>query len=227
MLSPSPATVATGHGGERGSRRGNARGFRRAERAGAADPPARAADGQPRRRRAGAAGLAQGARASRLSGAGAACRDAQPALRAAVGRAQRSARRAALVPQQDPGPRRRAGPPPRRNHRRHRPARSRGLPRRCDRDRGGDPGRRRDAGCRAAAGALPALFAGDFLEGLEIDRSPLFGGWLTAQRRRFRGCHAALLEQLVRRSAGDEVFPPSREVAGARAVRPRVCTRRC
>ena len=24
-----------------------------------------------------------------------------------------------------------------------------------------------------------------------IDRSPLFNGWLTAQRRRFRGCHAA------------------------------------
>ena len=39
--------------------------------------------------------------------------------------------------------------------------------------------------------ALSALFDGDFLEGLEIDRSPVFNGWLTAQRRRFRGCHAA------------------------------------
>ena len=35
---------------------------------------------------------------------------------------------------------------------------------------------------------LAALFAGDFLDGLEIDRSPAFNGWLTAQRRRFRGC---------------------------------------
>ncbi len=45
--------------------------------------------------------------------------------------------------------------------------------------------------------ALAQLFGGEFLEGLEIDRNPLFGGWLTAQRRRFRGCHAALLEHLV------------------------------
>lgn len=41
------------------------------------------------------------------------------------------------------------------------------------------------------------LFAGDFLDGLEIDRSPQFGAWLVAQRRRFRGCHAALLEHLA------------------------------
>ena len=45
---------------------------------------------------------------------------------------------------------------------------------------------------------LAALFAGDFLEGLEIERSPGFNNWLTAQRRRFRGYHAALLEHLVR-----------------------------
>jgi DNA-binding SARP family transcriptional activator/tetratricopeptide (TPR) repeat protein len=44
--------------------------------------------------------------------------------------------------------------------------------------------------------ALSALFAGDFLEGLEIDRNPLFNSWLTGQRRRFRGCHVALLEHL-------------------------------
>ena len=44
---------------------------------------------------------------------------------------------------------------------------------------------------------LAALFAGDFLQGLEIDRNPAFNGWITAQRRRFRGYHAALLEQLV------------------------------
>jgi TolB-like protein/DNA-binding SARP family transcriptional activator/Tfp pilus assembly protein PilF len=54
--------------------------------------------------------------------------------------------------------------------------------------------------------ALAALFAGDFLEGLEIDRSPAFNGWLTAQRRRFRGCHAALLEHLVKRAPDDEVL---------------------
>src|SRR5690606_28719881 len=46
--------------------------------------------------------------------------------------------------------------------------------------------------------ALSQLFAGDFLEGLEIDRAPAFNAWLTAQRRRFRAFHAALLEHLAR-----------------------------
>lgn len=54
--------------------------------------------------------------------------------------------------------------------------------------------------------ALSRLFNGDFLEGLEIDRSPVFNGWLTAQRRRFRGCQAALLEHLVKSVHDDEVF---------------------
>jgi DNA-binding SARP family transcriptional activator/tetratricopeptide (TPR) repeat protein len=45
--------------------------------------------------------------------------------------------------------------------------------------------------------SLSKRFAGDFLEGLEIDRSPNFGAWLTAQRRRFTSCHVAILEQLV------------------------------
>ena len=54
--------------------------------------------------------------------------------------------------------------------------------------------------------ALAALFAGDFLEGLEIARSPVFNGWLTAQRRRFRGCHAALLEHLARTVPDEEAF---------------------
>jgi len=53
---------------------------------------------------------------------------------------------------------------------------------------------------------LIALFNGDFLEGLEVDRSPLFNGWLTAQRRRFRGCHTALLEHLVKSVPDDEAF---------------------
>ncbi len=52
---------------------------------------------------------------------------------------------------------------------------------------------------------LSTLFAGDFLDGLEIDRSPQFNGWLTAQRRRFRVCHAAVLEHLVR------TLPPESE----------------
>src|SRR5918999_2636529 len=54
--------------------------------------------------------------------------------------------------------------------------------------------------------ALAQLFRGEFSEGLEIDRNPAFGGWLTAQRRRFRACHAALLEQLARAAAGAAAF---------------------
>lgn len=53
---------------------------------------------------------------------------------------------------------------------------------------------------------LAALFDGDFLEGLEIERSPAFNGWLTAQRRRFRGYQAAVLEHLVARLPDDEAF---------------------
>jgi DNA-binding SARP family transcriptional activator len=54
--------------------------------------------------------------------------------------------------------------------------------------------------------ALCALFNGDFLEGLEISRSPAFNGWLTAQRRRFRGCRTALLEHLARSVPDEEAF---------------------
>jgi DNA-binding SARP family transcriptional activator len=53
---------------------------------------------------------------------------------------------------------------------------------------------------------LAALFVGEFLEGLEVDRSPAFNSWLVAQRRRFRGCHAAVLEHLVGSVPGDEVL---------------------
>jgi DNA-binding SARP family transcriptional activator/TolB-like protein len=56
--------------------------------------------------------------------------------------------------------------------------------------------------------ALIDLFAGDFLEGLDIERSPVFDGWLVAQRRRFRGCHAALLETLARRVPESEALAP-------------------
>jgi DNA-binding SARP family transcriptional activator len=44
---------------------------------------------------------------------------------------------------------------------------------------------------------LDASFGGELLEGLEIERSAAFNGWLTAQRRRFRGYRIALLERLV------------------------------
>jgi DNA-binding SARP family transcriptional activator/Tfp pilus assembly protein PilF len=53
---------------------------------------------------------------------------------------------------------------------------------------------------------LAALFDGEFLEGLELERSPAFSGWLTAQRRRLRACHAALLEHLVARGPEEEAF---------------------
>ena len=55
-------------------------------------------------------------------------------------------------------------------------------------------------------GALAALFKGEFLDGLHIDRNPAFDGWLTAQRRRYRSCHAALLEHLVATTSGEEAF---------------------
>ena len=84
---------------------------------------------------AGAAGIAQGARALRLSGACAARRLEEPTLRTAVGCPQRSARRASLVPQQDQEHRRRAWPRTRPHPRGHHPARPAGLLRRCDRDR--------------------------------------------------------------------------------------------
>lgn len=44
---------------------------------------------------------------------------------------------------------------------------------------------------------LAQLFTGDFLDGLELDRSPHFGSWLTAQRRRFSACHVAVLEHII------------------------------
>ena len=53
---------------------------------------------------------------------------------------------------------------------------------------------------------LVESFSGDFMEGLEIERSPLFEGWLTAQRRRFRHCHVALLERLALDSPVDQAL---------------------
>ncbi len=54
--------------------------------------------------------------------------------------------------------------------------------------------------------ALSRHFAGEFLDGMEIDRSPHFNAWLTAERRRFRGRHVAILEQLVRKAPGEGIF---------------------
>lgn len=56
------------------------------------------------------------------------------------------------------------------------------------------------------ARTLATLCRGDLLEGLEIDRNPAFANWLTAERRRFRNAHAALLEHLATHVADDEVF---------------------
>jgi DNA-binding SARP family transcriptional activator len=53
---------------------------------------------------------------------------------------------------------------------------------------------------------LSRHFVGDFLDGMEIDRSPHFNAWLTAERRRFRGRHVAILEHLVRKAPSEEIF---------------------
>ena len=44
---------------------------------------------------------------------------------------------------------------------------------------------------------LLSLFGGDFLQGLELEGSPHFNAWLTAQRHRFRDRHVELLERLA------------------------------
>ncbi|RUW36058.1 MULTISPECIES: BTAD domain-containing putative transcriptional regulator [unclassified Mesorhizobium] len=57
--------------------------------------------------------------------------------------------------------------------------------------------------------SLLQLFAGDFLDGLELDRSPHFASWLTAQRRRFSSCHVAVLEHII------GLLPPAADEAAA------------
>jgi len=54
---------------------------------------------------------------------------------------------------------------------------------------------------------LSGISAGEFLDGLDIQRSPMFDTWLAALRRRFRDCRAAVLERLVQIVPGDDVFP--------------------
>jgi DNA-binding SARP family transcriptional activator/Flp pilus assembly protein TadD len=51
--------------------------------------------------------------------------------------------------------------------------------------------------------SLAGFLAGAFLDGLEMENSPHFNGWLVAQRRRLHACHTAILEQLVRSLPAD------------------------
>jgi DNA-binding SARP family transcriptional activator/Flp pilus assembly protein TadD len=56
--------------------------------------------------------------------------------------------------------------------------------------------------------SLETLFAGDFAEGLELDRNPAFSSWIGAQRRQFRSAHVNVLAELAARLAdeGDAPF---------------------
>ena len=56
------------------------------------------------------------------------------------------------------------------------------------------------------AAALEALFGGELLEGLEMERSPACAAWLAGQRRRFHGAHVALVERLATQATGEEAF---------------------
>lgn len=54
--------------------------------------------------------------------------------------------------------------------------------------------------------ALSSLFAGELLEGLEIERSPSFNAWVASQRRHLHGQHVAILKRLVDGAGDDEVL---------------------
>jgi TolB-like protein/DNA-binding SARP family transcriptional activator len=67
---------------------------------------------------------------------------------------------------------------------------------------------------RALAGGVESLaterlaeigqwFGGDLLEGVRVDGSPEFSGWLTAQRERYRGIHVSVLRELTARAPVD------------------------
>jgi DNA-binding SARP family transcriptional activator len=55
--------------------------------------------------------------------------------------------------------------------------------------------------------SLAELFGGELLEGLEIARSPMFDAWIMAERRRFRGIQAVLLENLSRALPSGQAAP--------------------
>jgi DNA-binding SARP family transcriptional activator/TolB-like protein len=60
---------------------------------------------------------------------------------------------------------------------------------------------------------VAALFTGEFLEGLDVDRSPHFDNWVLAQRRRCQALQIVVLEQLVSRfPVGDENATPWLEI---------------
>ena len=44
---------------------------------------------------------------------------------------------------------------------------------------------------------LAAKFEGEFLEGFEADRIPLFEAWLIGERQRFQGLHADVLSRII------------------------------
>ena len=50
------------------------------------------------------------------------------------------------------------------------------------------------------------LFRGEFLEGLELDDSPQFVVWLTAQRQKFRSLEIVLLELMASRVPDAEAY---------------------
>jgi len=70
--------------------------------------------------------------------------------------------------------------------------------------------------------SLEALFGGELLDGLEMEASPLFNGWLIAQRQRFRACHAALIERLARTVPDDEALGYLERWRGLAPFDPRV-----
>ena len=190
--------------------------------------PARAADDPPRRRRALALPASRKVRAlfAYLALAPHAVA-AQPALRAAVGRAQRPARRAALVPSKirgildEPGRRR---------------VETRGDTVRLDLAdcfvdaveiaRATAAGHR-DACAASGCASCAALFDGDFLDGLEIDRNPAS----TAGSPRSGAGSAAATRPCwstwSRALPDDEVFGYLEQVARARARSTSASTRSC
>jgi DNA-binding SARP family transcriptional activator/Flp pilus assembly protein TadD len=48
-------------------------------------------------------------------------------------------------------------------------------------------------------------FGGELLEGVDIDGSPEFSGWLTGQRQRYRATHVAALRELVARAPAGSI----------------------
>jgi hypothetical protein len=56
--------------------------------------------------------------------------------------------------------------------------------------------------------SLRALFRGDFLEGLSVDRAPLFDNWLAGQRHRFGQLRQQLIERLSSRGLASRLLLP-------------------